>query len=162
MIKLKQYNWMLVSADRHEESISLTDSTTGSRSSIRIRSNYCTACSEIVIIEFSHLVFTAFSALNVNTPITILALKFMHIKQFLSFQFVGVSLFCSITFSNDAVFLSFGTVFLSSVEANVSEKHTVSIFSPEDGDRIFLQNGIYRQVYTVPKPRRTASSSSLP
>jgi hypothetical protein len=33
----------------------------------------------------------------------------------------------------------------------------------EDGDGMFLQNvGIYRRVYTVPKPRRTTSSSSAP
>jgi hypothetical protein len=33
--------------------------------------------------------------------------------------------------------------------------------SPEDGDGIFLRNvGIYRRVYTAPRPRRTASSSS--
>jgi hypothetical protein len=31
-------------------------------------------------------------------------------------------------------------------------------FSPEDGDSIFLRNvGIYRRVYTAPKPRRTSS-----
>jgi hypothetical protein len=42
-------------------------------------------------------------------------------------------------------------------------RHTVSIFSPEDGDSIFLRNvGIYRRVYTAPKPRRIASSSSPP
>jgi hypothetical protein len=31
---------------------------------------------------------------------------------------------------------------------------------PEDGEIMFLRNvGIYRQVYTAPKPRRTSSSS---
>jgi hypothetical protein len=65
-----------------------------------------------------------------------------------------------------------------SVDANVSEKHTVSTFraevawrdlyrvrgregstsqhrhfSPEDGDSIFLRNvGIYRRIYTTPNP----------
>jgi hypothetical protein len=38
---------------------------------------------------------------------------------------------------------------------------TVSISSPEDGDSMFLRNvGIYRRVYTAPKPR-TATSSNL-
>jgi hypothetical protein len=37
---------------------------------------------------------------------------------------------------------------------------TVSNFSPEDGDSMFLRNaGIYRRVYTAPNPRRTSSSS---
>jgi hypothetical protein len=38
-------------------------------------------------------------------------------------------------------------------------KHTVSIFSPEDGDSMFLQNvGLYLQVYMVSQPRSTSSS----
>jgi hypothetical protein len=38
----------------------------------------------------------------------------------------------------------------SYLDTNVSEKNTVSIFSPEDGDSIFLQNiGICIQVYMV-------------
>jgi hypothetical protein len=46
----------------------------------------------------------------------------------------------------------------SSVDASVSEKHTVSNFSPEDADIMFLRNvGNYRRVYTAPKPRRTTS-----
>jgi hypothetical protein len=43
-VKTKQYNWMLVSGDRHDifslESICLTDSSVGSRSSIQIRGGY--------------------------------------------------------------------------------------------------------------------------
>jgi hypothetical protein len=50
----------------------------------------------------------------------------------------------------------------SSVDANVSEKNTVSIFRAEvaeNGDSIFLRNaGIFRQVYTAPKPRRASST----
>jgi hypothetical protein len=35
-----------------------------------------------------------------------------------------------------------------------------AILSPEDGENIFLRNvGIYRRVYTAPKPTRTASST---
>jgi hypothetical protein len=48
----------------------------------------------------------------------------------------------------------------SQIDASVSEKRTVSIyiFSPEDGDSVFLRNfGMYR-VYTVPKPTKTALS----
>jgi hypothetical protein len=49
----------------------------------------------------------------------------------------------------------------SSVDAIISEKHTVSIFSAEDGDGMFLRNvGIYR-VYTARKPRSRASSSTI-
>jgi hypothetical protein len=34
------------------------------------------------------------------------------------------------------------------------------VFSPKDGDSMFLRNvGIYRQVYMAPKPRRTLSST---
>jgi hypothetical protein len=48
------------------------------------------------------------------------------------------------------------------VDANVSEKHTVSIFSPEDGDIMFLKNvRIYRRVYRAPKPRITTSSGKF-
>jgi hypothetical protein len=37
------------------------------------------------------------------------------------------------------------------------------IFSPEDGDIMFLRNvGVYWQVYMAPKPRRSSSSSSSP
>jgi hypothetical protein len=55
----------------------------------------------------------------------------------------------------------------SLIDTNVSEKNTPFFraegTSPEDGDSIFLRNvGIYRRVYTVPKLRRTASSSSPP
>jgi hypothetical protein len=33
--------------------------------------------------------------------------------------------------------------------------------SPEDGDRMFLRNvGVYRRVYSAPKPRTTSSSPS--
>jgi hypothetical protein len=47
----------------------------------------------------------------------------------------------------------------SSVDANVSEKNTVSIFSPEEGDSMFLRNVvIYGRVYMAPKPRGTSSS----
>jgi hypothetical protein len=57
------------------------------------------------------------------------------------------------------------------VEANVSEKHTVSLpatlynpsdsqhghFSPEDGDSTLLQYvGFYQPVHTASKPRRTS------
>jgi hypothetical protein len=54
----------------------------------------------------------------------------------------------------------------SFVDANVSEKPTVSIFraedldifSPEDGDSMFLRNvRIYRRVYAAPKPRTATS-----
>jgi hypothetical protein len=49
----------------------------------------------------------------------------------------------------------------SSVDANISEKHTVSIFRAEDGDNTFLWNaGIYQWVYMAPKPRRTPPSVS--
>jgi hypothetical protein len=49
----------------------------------------------------------------------------------------------------------------SSVDANISEKHTVSIFRTE-GDSMFLQNvGIYQKVDMAPKPRTTVSSSPL-
>jgi hypothetical protein len=41
----------------------------------------------------------------------------------------------------------------SSVDANVSDKHTVSIFRAGDGNA-----GIYRRVYMAPKPRSTSSS----
>jgi hypothetical protein len=42
-------------------------------------------------------------------------------------------------------------------DANVSEKHTVSIVGPQDGDSMFLRNtDIYLRVYTAPKPRRAA------
>jgi hypothetical protein len=38
----------------------------------------------------------------------------------------------------------------SQAATKVSNKHTVSIFSPEDGDTIFLKNGgIYLQVHTA-------------
>jgi hypothetical protein len=78
------------------------------------------------------------------------------------------------------VLMGFGD---SSVDANVSEKHTVYIFraevailgrvyihihpstsqhrqfSPEDRDSMFLRNvGIYQRVYTAPKPRSSSSS----
>jgi hypothetical protein len=44
----------------------------------------------------------------------------------------------------------------------VSEKHTVSIFRAEDGDSMFLRNvGIYRRVYTAPKPRGTTSVTCI-
>jgi hypothetical protein len=37
-------------------------------------------------------------------------------------------------------------------------EHIVSIFRAEDGDVMFLQNvGIYRRVYTAPKPRISSS-----
>jgi hypothetical protein len=50
----------------------------------------------------------------------------------------------------------------SLVDANNLEKHTVSIFCPEDGDSMFLQNtGIY-QVYVITKPKRTAHHHSPP
>jgi hypothetical protein len=42
------------------------------------------------------------------------------------------------------------------VDTNVSEKHTVSIFSSEDGDSMFLRNvEIYLWVPTASQPRRT-------
>jgi hypothetical protein len=38
-----------------------------------------------------------------------------------------------------------------------------AIFSPEDGDGIFIRNvEIYRRVYTAPKTRTSSSSSSPP
>jgi hypothetical protein len=41
------------------------------------------------------------------------------------------------------------------LDTTVSEEHTVSIFSPEDGDSMFLRNfGIYLQVHTVLQPTR--------
>jgi hypothetical protein len=47
----------------------------------------------------------------------------------------------------------------SSVDGNVSETHTVSIFRAENGDSMFLRNVvIYRWVYAVPKSRTTLSS----
>jgi hypothetical protein len=50
---------------------------------------------------------------------------------------------------------------LAPVNVNILERHTVCTFSPEDGDSLFLRNaGIYRRVYTAPKPRRTVLSSS--
>jgi hypothetical protein len=40
------------------------------------------------------------------------------------------------------------------VDANVSEKHTVSILSPEAGGNIYLRNiGVYLRVYTALKQR---------
>jgi hypothetical protein len=49
----------------------------------------------------------------------------------------------------------------SPADASVSVKHTVSIFSPEDGNSMFLRNvGIYRRVHTSSKPRTSSSSSS--
>jgi hypothetical protein len=45
----------------------------------------------------------------------------------------------------------------------VLEKKAVSIFSPEDGDSMFLRNaGIYLRVYTAKKLIRTSLSSSPP
>jgi hypothetical protein len=39
-------------------------------------------------------------------------------------------------------------------DTNVTEKRTVSIYSLEDGDSVFLQNvGIYQWVCTVSQPR---------
>jgi hypothetical protein len=36
------------------------------------------------------------------------------------------------------------------------------IYSPEDGDSMFLRNvGIYRRVYTAPKPRRISPKFSV-
>jgi hypothetical protein len=50
----------------------------------------------------------------------------------------------------------------SLVDANVSQKHTVSIFSPQDKDRTFFWNvGIYQWVYMVPKFRRTYHVASF-
>jgi hypothetical protein len=48
---------------------------------------------------------------------------------------------------------------------NVSEEHrpAVSVFSPEDGDSIFLRNvGTYLQVHTALQPTRPTSTSLLP
>jgi hypothetical protein len=43
-----------------------------------------------------------------------------------------------------------------SVDANVSEKYTVSIFRAEGGDIMFLRNlGFHQRVYTAPKLRTT-------
>lgn len=36
------------------------------------------------------------------------------------------------------------------------EDNVVQGFSPEDGDSMFLQNDIYRQVYVAPRPGRTS------
>jgi hypothetical protein len=44
--------------------------------------------------------------------------------------------------------LIFDAVYTYTLDTNVSEKHAVSIFIPEDGDIMFLRNtGIYLQVY---------------
>jgi hypothetical protein len=49
------------------------------------------------------------------------------------------------------------------VDTNVSEENSVSIFSPEDGDGMFLRNVcIYLQVHTALLPSRLSSTSSLP
>jgi hypothetical protein len=53
------------------------------------------------------------------------------------------------------------------MEANVSEKHTVSILSSKDfrlkdGTRMFLRNaGIYLRVYTKSEPGRATLSALL-
>jgi hypothetical protein len=44
----------------------------------------------------------------------------------------------------------------SPIDANVSDRHTVSIFNPEDKD-----TGNYRLVYTAPEPGMTSSASSF-
>jgi hypothetical protein len=50
----------------------------------------------------------------------------------------------------------------SSVDANASQKHAVWILRAEGGDSMFLPNaGIYRRVYTAPKPRRTSTCQFL-
>jgi hypothetical protein len=47
----------------------------------------------------------------------------------------------------------------SAANATVSEIETVCVFSPEDGDIMFLRNvGICHRVYTAPKPKRTSCS----
>jgi hypothetical protein len=44
------------------------------------------------------------------------------------------------------------------VEANVSEKRTVAIVSPDVGDSMLIQNvGFYQPVHMAPEPRRTSS-----
>jgi hypothetical protein len=44
------------------------------------------------------------------------------------------------------------------VDTRVSEKHTIFIFIPENGDSMFLRNvGIYRRVCTAPRPGTTSS-----
>jgi hypothetical protein len=51
--------------------------------------------------------------------------------------------------------------FASTVDTNVSQKHTVSIFRAENGDSMFLRNvGIYLRDYTAPEPRRSTTSPS--
>jgi hypothetical protein len=46
------------------------------------------------------------------------------------------------------------------VKANVSEKHTVSIFTPEGGDNMPLRNvGFYQPIHIVIQPKRTLSES---
>jgi hypothetical protein len=46
------------------------------------------------------------------------------------------------------------------VDSNVPEKHTVSIFSPEDEDRMFLRNvDIDLRNQTAPKPKTTPTST---
>jgi hypothetical protein len=51
----------------------------------------------------------------------------------------------------------------SSVDANFSDKHTISIFNPKNGDSMLLRNtDTSRRVYMTPNPIRTTSLSSPP
>jgi hypothetical protein len=61
--KNEHYNWMMVSGDRYNILRLESNRLTGSKSSTQICIGYCTTCSGIVLIQYSHLVFTAFSAL---------------------------------------------------------------------------------------------------
>jgi hypothetical protein len=48
------------------------------------------------------------------------------------------------------------------VKTNVSEKHAVSLFRPEDEGSMFLRNVVfYLRIHTPAQPRRTISLSSL-
>jgi hypothetical protein len=59
------------------------------------------------------------------------------------------------------VLLDFNAVNDSQTGTKASETHTVSIFMAKDGESMSFRNaGIFLQVYTALKPRRTASSSN--
>jgi hypothetical protein len=49
------------------------------------------------------------------------------------------------------------------IDTSVSEKHAVSIFIPEGGHSMFLQNGgIFLKVYEMLQPRKLTSTSVPP
>jgi hypothetical protein len=58
-------------------------------------------------------------------------------------------------------FLGCNAVWTCRINTNILEKHIVSIYSPEDGDNMFLWTiGTYLQVPTVLQPRRPTLTSS--